>query len=130
MPYNPLGAVKVPKLKRDEPNALDMNQRAKLLAYLDIAGATPINIAVRMALLTGMREGELCGLRWKDVDLKAGVLHVRNVIGRDGGKSYEKEPKTGGSRRDWAASAYGAPDLEAVKEQVLMERGFSRTMGP
>lgn len=110
LPYNPLEAVKVPKLRRNEPNALDMNQRAKLLAYLDIAGATPINIAVCMALLTGMREGELCGLRWKDVDLKAGVLHVRNVIGRDGGKSYEKEPKTGGSRRDIPLS----PELVAL----------------
>lgn len=100
IPYNPLEAVKVPKLVTKDPNALDMQQRARLLAYLDIAGATPINAAIRVALLTGMREGEICGLRWKDVDLKACVLRVRNVIGRDGGKTYEKEPKTGGSRRD------------------------------
>ena len=37
---------------------------------------------------------------------------------------------TGGSRRDRAASAYGAPNSMAVKEQVLRRRRFSRTMGP
>lgn len=100
LPYSPIEAVKTPKLKKEEPNALDPAQRAKLMAYLDIAGETPVNIAIRLALHTGMREQELCGLRWKDVDLKAGVLRVRNVIGRDGGRTYEKEPKTGGSRRD------------------------------
>ena len=100
VPYSPIQGVKIPKLKKAEPNALDPSQTAKLRAYLDIAGNTPTNLAIRMALHTGMREGELCGLRWRDVDLKAGVLHIRNVIGRDGSRTYQKEPKTGGSRRD------------------------------
>ncbi len=98
--YSPVDVVKAPKLKKAEPNSLGSDQRAKLIAYLDIAGKTPVNLAIRMALHTGMREQELCGLRWKDVDLQTGVIHIRNVIGRDGGKTYEKEPKTGGSRRD------------------------------
>lgn len=100
MPYNPIQGVKTPKLKKAEPNAIDPAQTAKLRAYLEIAGDTPTNLAIKMALHTGMREGELCGLRWKDVDLNGSVLHIRNVIGRDGNKTYQKEPKTGGSRRD------------------------------
>lgn len=100
VPYNPIQGVKTPKLKKAEPNALDSSQTSKLRAYLDIAGDTPTNLAIKMALHTGMREGELCGLRWKDVDLQTNSLHVRNVIGRDGGTTYQKEPKTGGSRRD------------------------------
>ena len=121
IPYNPIEAVKTPKLKKKEPNALDAGQRAKLLAYLDIAGNTPVNIAVKMALHTGMREQELCGLRWKDVDMKASVLHIRNVIGRDGGKMYEKEPKTGGSRRDVPISPEVAASLSARRAQMTEE---------
>ena len=89
-----------------------------------------MNIAVKIALHTGMREQELCGLRWKDVDMKAGVLHIRNVIGRDGGKTYEKEPKTGGSRRDVPISPEVAEALNMRRAQMAeecMETGIALT---
>ncbi len=35
-----------------------------------------------LALTTGMREGELLGLKWEDVDLKNGVLRVRRTLTR------------------------------------------------
>lgn len=121
LPYSPIEAVKTPKLKKKEPNALDAGQRAKLLAYLDIARDMPVNIAIKIALHTGMREQELCGLRWRDVDMKAGVIHIRNVIGRDGGKTYEKEPKTGGSRRDVPISSEVAAALSTRRAQMAEE---------
>ncbi|WP_417801799.1 tyrosine-type recombinase/integrase [Thermophilibacter provencensis] len=130
IPYNPIVGVKSPKLIKGEPNALDAEQRAKLLAYLEIASKTPVNLAIRIALGTGMREQEICGLRWKDVDLKAGVLHVRNVIGRDGGKTYEKEPKTGGSRRDIPISPELAEALHERLSQMMeecMDAGIAMT---
>lgn len=101
---NPLRTVKLPKIVKKEPNALDSSQRARLISFLDIAAPTPVNLGVRLALFTGMREGEICGLKWQNVIFNAGdnmgIIKVRTVIGRDGGKTYEKEPKTGGSRRD------------------------------
>ena len=45
---------------------------------------------LRTALLTGLRKGELFGLRWSDVDLARGVLHVR--------RSFALCPKSGRSR--------------------------------
>lgn len=132
LPYNPVAPVRAPKLKKREPNALDPEQRGRLLAYLEVAGNTPTNIAIRMALLTGMREGELCGLRWRDVDLKGGALHIRNVIGRDGGKTYEKEPKTGGSRRDVPLSpelARMLRDRRGDMAEQCMEAGVPLTPG-
>lgn len=131
LPYNPLEGVKLPKQTKKEPNALDAAQRAKLLAYLDIAGDTPVNLAIRLAINTGMREQELCGMRWRDVDLKAGVIHIRNVIGRDGGRTYEKEPKTGGSRRDIPISPLVAAMLKGRRAEMAeqcMEAGVPLTM--
>ena len=121
LPYNPVVAVRAPKAKKSEPNSLDATMRAKLLAYLDIAADTPVNLAVRIAIQTGMREQEICGLRWKDIDLKASVLHIRNVIGRDGGKTYEKEPKVGSSRRDVPLTPELTELIQKRRAQMLAE---------
>ncbi|MFA2814969.1 tyrosine-type recombinase/integrase [Bacillus paranthracis] len=34
-------------------------------------------IGYLMAVLTGMRQGEILGLRWKDVDLENGIIYIR-----------------------------------------------------
>jgi integrase len=51
-----------------------------------------------LAALTGMRRGELCALRWSDIDLEAGTMEVaRSVVVIPGGLA-EKSPKTDRSR--------------------------------
>lgn len=52
-----------------------------------------------LALATGMRLGELRGLRWCDVELARGVLHVRQQLTRVGRKDTTSEPKTHAGRR-------------------------------
>ena len=39
---------------------------------------------IALSATTGLRQGEALGLRWQDVDLSNGVLHVRFQRGRDG----------------------------------------------
>ncbi|MFL6238638.1 MAG: site-specific integrase [Actinomycetes bacterium] len=51
---------------------------------------------VAVAMMTGMREGELLALRWRDVDLKRGTVQVRGSRQHDG---TIRETKTAGSRR-------------------------------
>lgn len=70
-----------------------------------------------------MREGELLGLRWQDVDLAAGMLHVRVQLqhGRDG--FVLTEPKTAQSRRrirltPWAVEALRAHQVRQVEERL------------
>lgn len=53
-----------------------------------------------VALATGMRRGEVLGLRWRDVDWDRRVLCVRQSIGRLHGAPDIKAPKTKSSRRD------------------------------
>lgn len=96
---NPTRTVKPPKLAAPKPNALDERGRAALMAVLDIPGLSPAMLGVKIALYTGMREGEICGLRWKDVDVDSERLMVSDAIGSEGGSYYIKDPKTGGSRR-------------------------------
>ena len=52
-----------------------------------------------LATMTGLRRGELAGLRWRDLDLDAGLLHVRQTIVVVGYHAVVSESKTPKSRR-------------------------------
>lgn len=49
---------------------------------------------IRLALGTGLRRAEICGLQWQDIDLDAGVLFVRRIITTTVGERHVTEPKT------------------------------------
>ena len=52
-----------------------------------------------VALAMGLRQGELLGLRWEDVDIVESTVHVRHAIQRVNGKLTLTERKTERSRR-------------------------------
>jgi integrase len=49
---------------------------------------------VWLTMVTGARRGELCGLRWRHVDLERSVVTVRRAIAQDGTATEEKDTKT------------------------------------
>ena len=54
---------------------------------------------LRLAAMTGMRRGELCGLRWADMDLDAGTISIQKSIVTVDGVAVAGEVKTKRSRR-------------------------------
>ena len=56
-------------------------------------------VPVATAAATGMRRGEVLGIRWRDIDLKANTLSVVQVVEKTRKTLMVKEPKTEGSRR-------------------------------
>lgn len=50
-------------------------------------------------MVTGVRRGEVCALRWRHLDLAGGVLHLEKSIGQIGGRTWEKDVKTHADRR-------------------------------
>ena len=85
----------------------------QLLAAAQAHGA-PYYELIYTAIYTGMRRGELLGLRWRDVDLDMAVLSVVQTLQRVGGAFILKEPKNARSRRDIALT----PDL------AILLRGY------
>lgn len=54
-------------------------------------------------LTLGLRPGEVAGLRWPDVDLDTGVIHVRSSLRWHNGVPELVKPKTSRSRRSLSA---------------------------
>lgn len=60
---------------------LTIADHRKLLAYL-VKRPTPANIGVMIALTTGLRVGEVLGLRWEDADLRGGTIEINRTVSR------------------------------------------------
>lgn len=75
-----------------------------------------------VAIASGLRQGELFGLRWEDVDLDAGVLWVRHALQRVDGALTLVEPKTALSRRAVTLPASAVAALRVQKDRQTFER--------
>jgi integrase len=86
-----------PAGKSPERPLLSMEQ---LHGLLQAAAGTVFEPIYWMALQLGMRQGEILALRWRDVNLADGVLHVRSTLaGMKKGRPILTEPKTESSKR-------------------------------
>jgi len=71
-----------------------------------------------LAITTGLRQGELLGLKWDDVDLGAGTLQVRRTLTTAKGGPVLSTPKTKGSRRTVKLSQMA---LEALRSHLARQ---------
>lgn len=134
LPPNPCASIPAPKPRLRDPNPLDDDGIKRLNAELDKLPATRANqdfvCAVKLALLTGMRRGELCGLKWGAVDgwnrsAIAGNIHIRNVIceaSKESGGTYEKPYAKNGELRDIRINPDIAALLTARRTQLREDR--------
>jgi len=117
---NPADAVEPPRAPRRELRATTGEQARAVMAAAD---ATPYGSFVRLALLTGMRRGELLGLRWADVDFDGGALAVQQTAQRIAGLGIVfRQPKTRLSRRSVAISSDAVALLRRHRRQQVETR--------
>jgi integrase len=96
IPRNVTDAVKSPRQQRKEMKTFTPEQ---VHAFLDAAKDDRLRALYVVAIHTGVRQGELFGLRWGDVDLEAGTLSVhRTLSGAKGGPTFTT-PKNDKARR-------------------------------
>jgi integrase len=76
-----------------------------------------------LALSTGMRRGELLGLKWSDIDLLAGTLSVQRALQLQSLDKYQfVTPKTAKSRRTIHLSKKAVAELRAHKDRQIFAR--------
>ena len=97
---NPMAPMRGPRREniRRGINAMAAPERARLLDAIASMADTPATVAARIALWTGMREGEVCALRWADVDWDARAIWARRSVNFGKGGCYLKVSKTGKTR--------------------------------
>ena len=123
---NPAGFVTPPRVTRTEMKFLDEKESA---AMLRAAEGTSLHMALMLALGTGMRRGEMLGLRWSDVDLDGAALTVNQTLQEAYGEIISKEPKTTRSRRritlpGVVVDALRVHRAEQAKKTLAREPGY------
>ena len=100
---NRIAEVVLPKRKRVEVNLLSKSQQIRLQRYLN-ANQSLTSLGIALSLFTGLRIGELCALKWSDIDLSKRTISVTKTIQRirvEGGtKVMITEPKSNSSVRE------------------------------
>ena len=126
--FNPLRSIRQPRIDKtgfDKVNVLTRDQ-AQLL--LDAAKQVDpiLHGVVVLGVCRGARRGEILGLRWQDVDLEKGIIHIRQQLreerreARGGGYVVELRtgpPKTKKSRRDLTIDSRIASALKRIHLQ-------------
>jgi integrase len=102
----------------------------QLRAFLDATADHYHGALFRVAAMTGLRRGELCGLRWADLDLDGGRLKVRRTIAVVNRELVEGETKSARSRRTVdldpvTVHALRAHRVRQLEERMLVGAGYT-----
>lgn len=119
---DPFKGVKMPKKGDAKVTHLTNDQMDNVLdaVYLDYEPEDPMYCGILLAFYAGLRRGEICGLRWNDIDFYRHTITIRSAVGvsdGDGLKAYTKNPKNKSSNRTFPM----LPQLEeALKARKVL----------
>jgi integrase len=112
--------VEIPRPPKQEMKVWDEAQVSQFLSY------APDNTFYRLAFATGMRRGELIGLKWDDIDWQAETIMVRRqVFTPEGGGWRFQEPKTERGRR---VIRLGPGLIAALRDHFNQEQPLAREL--
>ncbi len=117
VPRNVTEAVKPPQLRREEIKPLTSKQ-AKVL--LKTVRGDRLEALYVLAISAGLRQGELLGLRWEDMDLERETLQVRRTLsGSKNGNPIFVNPKTAKGKRSVKLTEKALEALQRHREVQL-----------
>lgn len=93
--YNAAEGAVIPKVEKPEIRPLEPQE---VTAFLQAAEDTPYRNLFRVAVMTGMRQGELLGLRWSCVDFRHGTVLVNQQLQYKDKAYFFQSPKSGKGR--------------------------------
>ncbi|PLS04004.1 site-specific integrase [Neobacillus cucumis] len=115
---NPCMHVELPKIRRKEMQVWNLQQVNKFLSEVKIIrNSDQFFTAYLLAITTGMRQGEILGLRWKDIDFDKKLIFVKQILTHDG-KELKSGTKTVAGTRTISISENVCVQLLKAKEKV------------
>lgn len=115
---NPCKFVDLPKIRRKEMQVWNLQQVNKFLNEINnIRSSDQFFTAYLLAITTGMRQGEILGLRWKDIDFEKKLIFVKQILTHDG-KELKNGTKTMSGTRTISIPVNVCVHLIKAKEKV------------
>lgn len=111
-------AVPLPSKPRHQSEGLAPDQ---IGTFIEAAKGDRLYAMYLLAIDGGLRQGELLGLNWKDLDLERGTVRVNKALEEVGGELRIKPPKTKSSERTVKLSAATAEALRVHRTAMLAE---------
>jgi len=116
---NPAAAAYPPRAR---PRELAVVDQALALRLLEGTAGTRLHLPSAIAISTGMRRGEILGLRWADIDSERTVARVNRSLQMSRAGLCFEEPKTRRSRRAVALPSFLRPYLDHQEADQGMRR--------
>ena len=115
---NPAASIRAPRVKRKNMRALDTAETA---ALLEVARAYRLFVPVLLAVTCGLRRGEICALRWRNVEL-SGARQIAVIGSTEQTKAGIREKGTkSGRARTVALTALAIEELRRHKTRQAEE---------
>lgn len=121
--YNPATLADAPTVQHEEMRALTTDETANLLLT---AQGSRLYAPVLTLVTSGLRRGELLGLRWKDIDFDKGTLSVNQSVQQIKREVSLKPPKTKRSRRTLSLPSI---TLDALRAHQIEQKKLRLQLG-
>ena len=119
---NPARAIRPPQVARSDMKVLTAEH---VNGFLAACADHRLHALFHLAITTGLRQGELLGLWWTDLDAKNGTLHIQRQLRRIPGEGLQlTEPKSTAGRRSIVLGEPTVAKLRAHRKRQLEERVF------
>lgn len=118
---NPADGISLPKIKSKEISVWSLEQvNFFIIEAKKIKRLTRCHIGFMISIFTGMRQGEILGLRWKDIDFESQIIFVRQTL------TQNAEIKTG-AKNEASVRSIHIPnklvdELKIYRKQVVQEK--------
>lgn len=127
LPRNPFQKLEIPRARRRSVhNTWSMEEVNRFLNFAKFESVVYYTLFLVM-VNTGMRRGEVLGLKWRDLDIEKGKINVVNTLIYDDEGFRFNEPKTNSSKRQIAIDEFACDELRKYK---LKQNEFKLSFGP
>ena len=129
IPSNPTEGATIPKAVRKSLNVFNREQQGRFMEAIETEPLWKDFFYTECT--TGLRKGEICGLRWEDFDENAGTLRIRHTLTEKGGGELELgDPKTERGARTILLPASTLHLLKKRKTEAVSEWVFPSLLDP
>lgn len=120
--FNPSDSCKLPRKERKQIQPLDHEQ---IRAFIRAIQGHRYETVYLVDLFTGMRQGEILGLQWGDIDFESGTIHIQKQLQRIQGEYHMTSLKNDKTRRITPAPAV----MQALRKQRVRQQEWRLRAG-